>query len=64
MLVCIFKPYLPVSPLQSQGITVFQPNSVYTDLNECFGAAMAYVILSRITGVKQLFLKKFDQKKI
>lgn len=50
--------------LQSQGITVFQPNSVYTDLNECFEAAMAYVILSRVTSIKQLFLKKFDEKKI
>ena len=51
-------------PPQSQGITIFEPNSVYTDLNECFEAAMSYVILSRITGAKQLFLKKFDQKKI
>ena len=45
-------------------MTVFTPNSVYTDLNECFGPAMAYVILSRITSANQLFLKEFDQKKI
>ena len=51
-------------PLQSQGVTVFPPNSIYTDLNECFGAAMAYVILSRIVSATQLFLKPFDQKKI
>ena len=41
-----------------------EPNCVFTDLNECFQPAMAYVILSRITGAKQLFLKEFDQKKI
>ena len=62
--VCHGKPCLTVSSCQSQGITVFPPNSVYTDLNECFEAAMSYVILSRVTGAKQLFLKKFDQKKI
>lgn len=40
------------------------PNSIYGDLNETFQAAMAYVILSRITSIKQLYLKEFDQKKI
>ena len=49
---------------QCQGITVFPPKGVSTDLNECFQAAMAYVILSRITDIQQLFLKDFDQAKI
>ena len=40
------------------------PNSIYGDLNETFQAAMAYVILSRITSIKQLYLKEFHQKKI
>ena len=56
--------YYSLPSPQSQGVTVFPPNCVYTDLNECFGPAMAYVILSRITGAYQLFLKEFDQKKI
>ena len=40
------------------------PKAVYTNLNECFQAAMAYVILSRITNLDQLYLNKFDPKKI
>ena len=34
------------------------------DLNETFQPAMAYVILSRITSISQLFLKPFDPAKI
>ena len=41
-----------------------EPNSIYSDLNETFQAAMSYVVLSRITNIKQLYLKEFDQKKI
>jgi exonuclease III len=52
------------SSLQSQGQTISQPNSVFTDLNESFQAAMSYVILSRITNIKQLYLAEFDPKKI
>ena len=37
---------------------------MFTDLNEVFQAAMAYVITSRVTSINQLYLKKFDQKKI
>ena len=37
---------------------------MYTDLNESFQAAMSYVILSRVTNIKQLYLTEFDQKKI
>ena len=33
-------------------------------MNESFQAAMSYVILSRITNIKQLHLAEFDQKKI
>ena len=47
-----------------QGQSIFPPNCIYTDLNETFQAAMAYVILSRVTSLDQLFLKDFDQKKI
>ena len=43
---------------------MFPPKGVSTDLNECFQAAMGYVILSRITDIRQLFLKEFDQAKI
>ena len=50
--------------IQSQGQTISEPNSVYTDLNETFQAAMSYVILSRITSIGQLYLKEFNQKKI
>ena len=43
---------------------MFPPKGVSTNLNECFQAAMAYVILSRIADILQLFLKEFDQAKI
>ena len=47
-----------------QGQSIFPPNCIFTDLNETFQAAMAYVILSRITSLEQLYLKEFDQKKV
>ena len=37
---------------------------MYADLNETFGAAMCYVILSRIMCLKQLVLAPFNQAKI
>ena len=50
--------------LQSQGQTIRQPNSVFADLNTSFQQAMSYVILSRVTSLNQLYLTKFDTKKI
>ena len=47
-----------------QGQSIFSPNCIFTDLNETFQAAMAYVILSRVTSLDQLFLKEFDERKI
>ena len=35
---------------QCQGSTIQKPAKVYADLNETFGAAMCYVILSRISA--------------
>ena len=32
-----------------QGQSILRPNSVHTDLNECFAPAQSYVLLSRIT---------------
>ena len=49
---------------KSQGQTFHPPMAVWTDLNECFQAAMAYVILSRVTAITQMFLKEFDLRKI
>ena len=46
-----------------QGQSIFPPNSIFTDLNT-FEAAMAYVILSRITSLDQLYLKELDHKQI
>ena len=38
---------------------------MFTDLNEVFQAAMAYVILSRVTGIEQVFIRPgFKQDKI
>ena len=50
--------------LQCQGQTIPPPSLIYTDLNETFQAAMAYVILSRITSLEQLYMASFDEKKI
>jgi hypothetical protein len=50
--------------LQCQGSTIQKPAKVYADLNETFGAAMCYVILSRIMCLKQLVLAPFNQAKI
>ena len=46
-----------------QGQSIFPPNSMFTDLHT-FEAAMAYVILSRITSLDQLYLKELDPKQI
>ena len=50
--------------IQSQGQTIKDPNSIFSDLSNTFQAGMAYVILSRITSMKQLYLKDFDDNKI
>ena len=50
--------------LQCQGSTIQKPAKVYADLNETFGAAMCYVILSRIMCLKQLVLAPFNPTKI
>ena len=46
-----------------QGQSIFPPNSMFTDLHT-FEAAMAYVILSRITSLDQLYLQELDPKQI
>ena len=50
--------------MQCQGQTIKPPIKILADLNESFQSAMAYVILSRIVNMTQLYLKQFDQKKI
>ena len=47
-----------------QGQTIAPPINILADLNETFQSAMAYVILSRIVKISQLYLKPFDPKKI
>ena len=49
---------------QCQGQTISPPIKIMADINECFQTAMAYVILSRIVSISQLYLKPFNQKKI
>ena len=49
---------------KAQGITIPEPIKIMADLNETFQAAMAYVLLSRIVSLSQLYLKPFQQNKI
>ena len=48
-----------------QGQTVKKPRKVIVDLRSVFQAAMAYVMLSRVESIDQLFiLEEFDETKI
>ena len=48
-----------------QGQTVKKPRKVVIDLRSVFQAAMAYVMLSRVESIEQLFiLEEFDGRKI
>ena len=48
-----------------QGQTVKKPRKVVVDIRSVFQAAMAYVMLSRVESIKQLFiLEEFDENKV
>ena len=48
-----------------QGATIVYPNKVVLDINSCFGPAMAYVMLSRVQSIDQLYiLDSLDPKAI
>ena len=47
-----------------QGMTIKSPNLLVVDLNSCFCAAIAYVMLSRVQNIEQLFLLSLDTTKI
>ena len=50
---------------KQQGLTVYKPQSLVTDLRSVFAAAQAHVILSRVQELKQLFiLEELPVKKI
>ena len=47
-----------------QGMSIIQPNCMYSELNGCWLPGQAYVILGRITNISQLYLAKFEEKVI
>ena len=47
-----------------QGGTIKHPTPVVVDMDSCFTAGQAYVMLSRIQNLSQLFLKSFNPSKI
>ena len=50
---------------KQQGLTIYKPNSLITDLKSVFTGAQAYVILSRVETDKQMFiLDELPVKKI
>ena len=46
-----------------QGITIKQPTALVADLQSIFEPCQAYVLLSRIQTVNQLFISKFESKR-
>ena len=61
----------PVWPAQAitchkiQGQSILAPQTVVVDITSCFSAAMAYVEMSRVQNLQQLFfLNRFDRSKI
>ena len=44
---------------KTQGLNVKAPTALVADMDSCFEPAMAYVMLSRIQRITQLFLKSF-----
>ena len=47
-----------------QGMTIRWPHRLVVHLESCFAAAMAYVMLSRVQNIDQLFLLSLDTTKI
>ena len=47
-----------------QGMTIKSPHKLVVDLDSCFCAAIAYVMLSRVQNINQLFLLSLDTTKI
>ena len=47
---------------KTQGINVKAPTALVGDMESCFQPAMAYVMLSRIQNINQLYLKSFAPK--
>ena len=47
-----------------QGITVFPPESIRTDISSCWIGGMAYVVCGRAQRLNQLYLSSFNRKNI
>ena len=48
----------------AQGMTIPYPTLLQTDFSDVFEGGMAYIVLSRIQCIEQLFLKPFHPKKL